>query len=81
MPIAGGLVASSLPHLDYLVVFVMFRLAAICHGIRGRLARGSASSAHAEATAAMTRAPGGAGPDAGQVRSPLIGGANDFIAS
>jgi len=45
---------SSLPHVDYLVVFVMFRLAAICHGIRGRLARGSASSAHAEATAALT---------------------------
>jgi aminoglycoside phosphotransferase (APT) family kinase protein len=45
---------NSLPHLDYLMVFVMFRLAAICHGIRGRLARGSASSAHAEATAALT---------------------------
>ncbi len=45
---------SSLPHLDYLIVFVIFRLAAICHGIRGRLARGSASSAHAEATAAVT---------------------------
>jgi aminoglycoside phosphotransferase (APT) family kinase protein len=44
----------NLPHIDYLVVFVMFRLAAICHGIRGRLARGSASSAHAEATAALT---------------------------
>jgi aminoglycoside phosphotransferase (APT) family kinase protein len=44
----------SLPHVDYLAVFVMFRLAAICHGIRGRLARGSASSAHAEATAAVT---------------------------
>jgi aminoglycoside phosphotransferase (APT) family kinase protein len=43
-----------LPHLDYLIVFVVFRLAAICHGIRGRLARGSASSAHAEATAALT---------------------------
>ena len=43
-----------LPHLDFLMVFVMFRLAAICHGIRGRLARGSASSAHAEATAALT---------------------------
>ena len=42
-----------LPHLDYLIVFVIFRLAAICHGIRGRLARGSASSAHAEATAAL----------------------------
>ena len=45
---------SSLPNVDYLMVFVMFRLAAICHGIRGRLARGSASSAHAEATAALT---------------------------
>ena len=44
----------SLPYLDYLMVFVIFRLAAICHGIRGRLARGSASSAHAEATAALT---------------------------
>lgn len=43
-----------LPNLDYLMVFVMFRLAAICHGIRGRLARGSASSAHAEATATLT---------------------------
>ena len=43
-----------LPDLDYLSVFVIFRLAAICHGIRGRLARGSASSAHAEATAAAT---------------------------
>jgi aminoglycoside phosphotransferase (APT) family kinase protein len=36
-----------LPNVDYLVVFVMFRLAAILHGIKGRLARGSASSAHA----------------------------------
>ncbi len=44
----------SLPDRDYLMVFVTFRLAAICHGIRGRLARGTAASAHAEATAAMT---------------------------
>lgn len=36
-----------LPHVDYLMVFVMFRLAAILHGIKGRLARGNASSAHA----------------------------------
>ncbi len=36
-----------LPHADYLIVFVMFRLAAILHGIKGRLARGNASSAHA----------------------------------
>jgi aminoglycoside phosphotransferase (APT) family kinase protein len=45
---------TGLPHIDYLIVFVIFRLAAICHGIRGRLARGSASSSHAEATAALT---------------------------
>jgi len=44
----------SLPHIDYLMVFVMFRLAAITHGIRGRLARGNASSDHAAATAALT---------------------------
>jgi aminoglycoside phosphotransferase (APT) family kinase protein len=42
-----------LPNRDYLAVFVLFRLAAICHGIRGRLVRGNASSTHAEATAAM----------------------------
>lgn len=36
-----------LPNRDYLVVFCMFRLAAILHGIRGRIVRGTASSAHA----------------------------------
>ncbi|MBB3764121.1 phosphotransferase family protein [Sphingomicrobium lutaoense] len=36
-----------LPGKDYLVVFNLFRLAAILHGIKGRLARGNASSAHA----------------------------------
>ncbi|MCH8615718.1 phosphotransferase family protein [Sphingomonas sp. SM33] len=36
-----------LPHKDYLVVFCLFRLAAILHGIKGRLVRGNASSAHA----------------------------------
>ncbi|MEO5971953.1 MAG: phosphotransferase family protein [Sphingomicrobium sp.] len=36
-----------LTHKDYLVVFCLFRLAAILHGIKGRLARGNASSAHA----------------------------------
>ena len=39
----------ALPDLDYLMVFVTFRLAAILHGIKGRLARGNASSAHAAA--------------------------------
>ena len=38
---------SRLANLDYLMVFNMFRLAAILHGIKGRLVRGNASSAHA----------------------------------
>ncbi|MEA1071694.1 phosphotransferase family protein [Sphingomonas sp. LY160] len=38
-----------LPNVDYLAVFVMFRLAAILHGIKGRVVRGNASSAHAAA--------------------------------
>ncbi len=38
-----------LPDLDYLMVFVMFRLAGILHGIKGRVVRGNASSAHAAA--------------------------------
>jgi aminoglycoside phosphotransferase (APT) family kinase protein len=41
------------PDLDYLIVFVMFRLAGILHGIRGRVARGNASSAHAAAMSAQ----------------------------
>jgi aminoglycoside phosphotransferase (APT) family kinase protein len=40
-----------LPNRDYLVVFNLFRLAAILHGIRGRISRGTASSAHAVETA------------------------------
>jgi aminoglycoside phosphotransferase (APT) family kinase protein len=36
-----------LPNMDYLIVFCLFRLAAILHGIKGRIARGTASSAHA----------------------------------
>ena len=36
-----------LPNKDYLIVFCLFRLAGIVHGIKGRLARGTASSAHA----------------------------------
>jgi aminoglycoside phosphotransferase (APT) family kinase protein len=34
-------------NLDYLMVFNLFRLGAIVHGIKGRLVRGNASSAHA----------------------------------
>ena len=40
-----------LPNKDYLVVFNLFRLAAILHGIRGRIARGTAASTHALETA------------------------------
>jgi len=42
-----------LPDLDYLMVFVMFRLAGILHGIKGRVARGTASSSHAAAMASQ----------------------------
>jgi aminoglycoside phosphotransferase (APT) family kinase protein len=45
-----------LPNRDYLVVFNLFRLAAIIHGIRGRIARGTASSAHAVETASKLEA-------------------------
>ena len=41
-----------LADMDYLIVFNLFRLAAIIHGIKGRMARGTASSAHAEQTVA-----------------------------
>jgi len=34
-------------HLDFYIAFNMFRLAAIFHGIKGRAARGNASSARA----------------------------------
>jgi len=40
-----------IPTFDYLMVFNLFRLAAIIHGIKGRLARGNASSAHAAESA------------------------------
>jgi aminoglycoside phosphotransferase (APT) family kinase protein len=36
-----------IPDLDFYVAFNMFRLAAIVHGIRGRVVRGTAASAHA----------------------------------
>lgn len=41
-----------IPDLDYYVAFNMFRFAAILHGIRGRVARGTAASADARAMAA-----------------------------
>jgi aminoglycoside phosphotransferase (APT) family kinase protein len=41
-----------IPNLDFYIAFNMFRLAAIVHGIKGRLARGTAASAHADRMAA-----------------------------
>ncbi|WP_129790589.1 phosphotransferase family protein [Sphingosinicella sp. CPCC 101087] len=37
----------SIPDLDFYMAFNLFRLAGILHGIKGRLIRGNASSAHA----------------------------------
>jgi aminoglycoside phosphotransferase (APT) family kinase protein len=42
----------SIPDIDFYMAFNMFRLAAIVHGIKGRLARGTASSGHAAQMAA-----------------------------
>jgi aminoglycoside phosphotransferase (APT) family kinase protein len=42
----------SIQELDFYMAFNMFRLAAICHGIKARLARGTAASAHAKRYAA-----------------------------
>jgi aminoglycoside phosphotransferase (APT) family kinase protein len=39
---------SGIADLDFFMAFNMFRLAAILHGIKGRIARGTAASAHAE---------------------------------
>ena len=33
-----------IPSMDFYLAFNFFRFAAICHGIKGRLARGTASS-------------------------------------
>jgi aminoglycoside phosphotransferase (APT) family kinase protein len=41
-----------IPDLDFYIAFNMFRLCAILHGIKGRVARGTAASAHAAAAAA-----------------------------
>lgn len=40
------------PHWDFYIAFNMFRLAAILHGIKGRMLRGNASSANAAERAA-----------------------------
>ena len=43
--------SNGIPHIDFYVAYNMFRLAAIIHGIRGRVVRGTAASAHARKTA------------------------------
>ncbi|HLL58758.1 MAG TPA: phosphotransferase [Allosphingosinicella sp.] len=40
---------SGIPDLDFYIAFNMFRLAGILHGIKARVARGTAASAHAAA--------------------------------
>ena len=69
--IAAAPAAHHLPNVDYLIVFMMFRLAAILHGIKGRLVRGNASSAHAAQMVGAARAAGRAGAGPGQGRAPL----------
>jgi len=44
---------SSIAHLNYYLAFNFFRLAAIFHGIRGRVLRGTAVSAEASSRAAV----------------------------
>jgi aminoglycoside phosphotransferase (APT) family kinase protein len=43
---------SSIPQYDFYIAFNFFRLAAIFHGIKGRVLRGTAASAHAKDRAA-----------------------------
>src|ERR1700688_1445119 len=43
---------SSIPAYDFYIAFNFFRLAAIFHGIKGRVLRGTAASAHAKGRAA-----------------------------
>jgi aminoglycoside phosphotransferase (APT) family kinase protein len=42
---------AGIENLDFYVAYNMFRLAAIIHGIKGRVVRGTASNAHAKASA------------------------------
>ena len=42
-------------NMDFYVAYNMFRLAAILHGIRGRVVRGTAASAHAKAASETVR--------------------------
>jgi aminoglycoside phosphotransferase (APT) family kinase protein len=42
---------AGIPNLNFYLAFNMFRFAAILHGIKGRMARGTAASAHAKSMA------------------------------
>ncbi|MFP3434722.1 phosphotransferase family protein, partial [Paraburkholderia sp. SIMBA_061] len=44
---------AALPDLDFHIIFNLFRFAAIVHGIKGRLARGTAASPNAEGMVAI----------------------------
>ena len=46
---------TSLPQLDWLLSYNLFRLAAICQGIGGRVRDGTAASPHAAAMAARVK--------------------------
>lgn len=39
---------AQIPHLHWYLAYNMFRLAAICHGIQGRVVKGTAASTHAK---------------------------------
>ena len=45
--------AEGVPHANFYMAFSIFRLAAIAHGIRGRVVRGTASSQHAQQTSML----------------------------
>ena len=46
-PIAGAPAATASRTCDFYMAFNLFRLAGIVHGIKGRMVRGTAASAHA----------------------------------
>ena len=65
-----------IPDLDFYMAFNLFRLAGIVHGIKGRVVRGTASSAHAArdggAARAARRARLGAGGEGGRALATVL---------
>jgi aminoglycoside phosphotransferase (APT) family kinase protein len=47
-PLTAGAPGAAASPIDFYIAFNLFRLAGILHGIKGRIARGTAASAHAE---------------------------------